>query len=222
MNRRKSTTMTEYLAYLSVRNNIYLAELFHTLTSARENGKSTCQDLTVECRSSTKNSSIFLITKKSVVVAQFPVTEEFLLRKDICFENWMNTDRVRRQIRRQTTVNRVSVPIHELRHGMKKVNIQAHVIETPIPSLIHTPYGNIATVANIWIADETGKVKLSLWNEQASSVALGDTIQVKNASVGTYKGERQLRLGKNGSINVLKNQQAELKELAKTTGPKPR
>jgi replication factor A1 len=212
--------MTEYLAYLSVKNNIYLAELFHSLISAKENGKTNCQDLTVECRGSAKNGTIFLITKNSAIVAQFRVAEEFLLRKDIIFENWMDTDKIRKQIRRQTTTNRVSVPVQELRHGMKKVNILAQVIEKPTPSLIHTPYGNIATVANIWIADETGKVKLSLWNEQATSVALGDTIEVKNASVGTYKGQRQLRIGKNGSISVLQSQQVELKEMEKAANPK--
>jgi ssDNA-binding replication factor A large subunit len=33
----------------------------------------------------------------------------------------------------------------------------------------------------------------------------GDTIQVRNASVSTYKGERQLRLGKNGTLSVLQS-----------------
>jgi len=199
--------MIEYLAFLSVKHNIYLADLFHTLTSAKENGKTNIQNLTVEYRGKVKDEAIFLITKDRAIVAQFRASEEFLSRKDIQFENWMDTDKIRNHIKRQNITNHVSIPVQELRHGMKKVNIKAQVIETPTPSLIHTPYGNSATVATFWIADETGKVKLCLWNEQATSVALGDTIQVKNASVSTYKGQRQLRLGKSGSVNVVHSQQ---------------
>jgi ssDNA-binding replication factor A large subunit len=34
---------------------------------------------------------------------------------------------------------------------------------------------------------------------------VGDTVQIKNASVSTFKGERQLRLGKNGTVSILQN-----------------
>ena len=50
---------------------------------------------------------------------------------------------------------------------MKKVNLEAKVLETPTPSTVQTSYGNSAKVTNAWIEDETGKVKLCLWNEQA-------------------------------------------------------
>ena len=58
-------------------------------------------------------------------------------------------------------------------------------------------------VTNAWIADETGKIKLCLWNEQVDFVNVGDTVQIKNASVSTFKGERQLRLGKTGTVSIL-------------------
>ena len=45
-------------------------------------------------------------------------------------------------------------------------------------------------VANALIADETGKVKLCLWNEQTNYITQGDTIQVKNATVTAFKGEK--------------------------------
>jgi ssDNA-binding replication factor A large subunit len=89
---------------------------------------------------------------------------------------------------------------------MKKVNVEAEVLETPTPSLVNTRYGNRAMITNAQIADETGKIKLCLWNEEAGYVAVGDIIQVKNASVSAFKGERQLCLGKNGTVNVLTNQ----------------
>lgn len=194
----------EELAFLSVKQGVYLAELYQSMVAAREKRKTTCQNLTIEYRGSLKGEAIFLITKDTSVIVQFRVEEEFLLRKDICFENWMDTDKIRRQMNRQNT-SKLSTLVQDLRHGMKKVNLEAKVLETPTPSTVQTRYGNSARVTNAWIADETGKIKLCLWNEQVDSVTVGDTVQIKNASVSTFKGERQLRLGKTGTLSVLQN-----------------
>jgi replication factor A1 len=195
----------EYLAFLSVKQGIYLAELYQAMVVAREKGKTTCQNLIIEYRCSLKDEAVFLITKDTSVIAQFRVAEELLLRKNICFENWMDTDKIRRQMNRQSRTPRLSSLVQDLRHGMKKVNLEAKVLETPTPSTVQTRYGNSAKVTNAWIADETGKIKLCLWNEQADFVTVGDTVQIKNASVSIFKGERQLRLGRNGTVSVLQN-----------------
>ena len=202
---QKKPTITEHLAFLSVKHSIYLAELFQALVSARDNGKSVCENLTIEYRGSIDNEAIFLITKDNNVVMQFRVAEEFLLKKDIPFESWMDTEKIHKQINKQNTHPRLSTLVQDLRHGMKKINVEAEVLEPPKTSLVHTQYGNSAMVTNAWIADETGKIKLCLWNEHANSAAEGDTIQIKNASVSTFKGERQLRLGKTGTIRVLQS-----------------
>jgi replication factor A1 len=204
LNQKKPTIM-EYLAFLSVKQGIYLAELYQAMVVAREKGKTTCQNLIIEYRCSLKDEAVFLITKDTSVIAQFRVAEELLLRKNICFENWMDTDKIRRQMNRQSRTPRLSSLVQDLRHGMKKVNLEAKVLETPTPSTVQTRYGNSAKVTNAWIADETGKIKLCLWNEQADFVTVGDTVQIKNASVSIFKGERQLRLGRNGTVSVLQN-----------------
>ena len=214
MNQKRPLAIIETLAFLSVKHNIYVAELFEALVSAKEHGKTTCQDLRVEYRGCINSECVFLITKFTSVIGQFRVPEEFLQRKNICFENWMDTDKIRKQIgRRQNTGPRLCTLVQDLRHGMKKVNLEAEVLETAVPSIVYTHYGNSAKVTNVWIADETGKVRLCLWNEQSNAVAVGDTVQIKNATVSTFKGERQLRLGKTGTVTVLQtiaktNQQA--------------
>ncbi len=195
----------EHLAFLSVKQGVYLAELYQAMVAAREKGKVKCQNLLIEYRCSVKKEAIFLITKDTKVVLQFRVAEGLLLRKDICFENWMDTDKVRKQMNRQSISPKLSVLVQDLRHGMKKINIEAKVLEIPTPATVQTRYGNSARVTNAWIADETGKIKLCLWNEQADLVNVGDTVQIKNASVSTFKGERQLRLGKKGTLNVLQS-----------------
>ena len=203
MNRKKSTIMDQ-LAFLSIKQGIYPAELHQAMLVAREKGKTTCQNLTVEYRGSVKDSAIFLITKDTKVVVQFRVEEE-LLRKNLCFENWVYTDEVRKQMNRQV-VPKLSMMVQDLRHGMKKVNLEAKVLETAKPSVVQTRYGNSARVTNAWIADKTGKIKLCLWNEQADLITVGDTVQIRNASVSTFKGERQVRLGKTAIVNVVQSQ----------------
>jgi replication factor A1 len=198
----------EYLAFLCVKERICLAELYRAMVAAKEKNKTTCQNLTVEYRGTIKSEAIFLITKDTKVIAQFRLAEEILLRKNICFESWMDTDKIRRQLNRQNTSSKLSVTVQDLRHGMKKVNLEAKVLETAKPSTIQTRYGNSAKVTNAWIADETGKVKLCLWNEQAALITVGDTVQIKNASVSTFKGERQVRLGKTAIVNVVQSQLA--------------
>jgi replication factor A1 len=200
---QKKSTIVEHLAFLSVKHSVYLADLFQALVTAREQGTATCQNLTIKYRGRIGKGEIFLITKDCKVIVQFRIAKEFLLRKDIRFESWMNTDKIHKQIVNQNCGPRLSTMVQDLRHGMKKVTVEAEVLETPKSSVVQTRYGNSAMVTNALIADETGKIKLCLWNEQASYITIGDMIQIKNASVTAFRGERQLRLGKTGTVSVL-------------------
>ena len=202
--RHKKPIIIEHLAYLSVKYYVYVSELYRALVSARGIGESTCGTLTIEYRGIINGQAIFLITKGSIVVAQFQVEEEFLFRKNISFESWLDTDKIHKQVAKQKLALYLTL-IQNLRQGMKKVNLQAEVLETQKPQLIHTQYGNSVMLTNAWIADETGKVKLCLWGEQANSPVVGDIVQIKHASVRTFKGERQLSLGKFGTLSILQS-----------------
>ena len=203
---QKKPTIIEHLAFLSVKHGVFIEDLFRTLVKAREQGTAMCESLAVEYRGKIRKEEIFLITKDGKVVVQFRIAQEILLQKDMRFESWMNTDKIRKQLVKQNCGPNVSTMVQDLRHGMKKVTVEAEVLETPKPSLVHTRYGNSAMVTNAWIADETGKIKLCLWNEQANYITLGDFIQIKNASVTAFKGVRQLCLGKTGTVSVLRKQ----------------
>jgi replication factor A1 len=95
--------------------------------------------------------------------------------------------------------------VSELRSGMKRINLKAKVLEIPKPAQVHTQFGNTAMVVNALIGDETGTIKLCLWEGQINTVALSDEIEIRNAQVCLFRGEKQLRLGKNGGLTVLKN-----------------
>ena len=209
---QKKPTIIEHLAFISVKHRVHLSELFHTLIAAKEQGTATCENLTVEYRGNIRKEEIFLITKECNVIAQFRIAHEFLLQKDMRFESWMNTDKIRKQMFKQDLGYSLSTMVQDLRHGMKRINVEARVLDNPKPSTVYTRFGNSAMVTNVWIADESGKIKLCLWNDQAAAIAKGDTIQIKSASVSEFRGERQLCLGRTGSIGVLQRQDAMLEK----------
>jgi replication factor A1 len=200
----KKPTLEDQLSFLSAQHGVYPTELFKALIHAKENGKSACEDLTVEYRGNVNNQAIFLIKKDNNVVAQFRVLEETLSKRDISFDNWMDTNKVRKEIAKQTP-SPSHFKIEDLHVGMKKVNLIAEVLETSEPSKVHTQFRDNALVSNAWIGDETGKIMLCLWDQQVKVVSVGDCIEVKNVHVATFKGEKQLRLGKNGTIRILEN-----------------
>ena len=200
---RNKVSPGEYLAFLSVKYDIDPDKFFYALISAEENQKSTCEDLSIECRGKSRDNVVLLITKGPKVVAQFLIPSEFLLEQDNPIKN-LKTDKIRRYLIKKNR-EPVFLPIRELRTGMKKVNLKAKVINIAKPTLVITRFGNYASVANALIADETGTIKLCLWNEQVSSISVGITVQIGNAHVAAFRGENQLRIGKNGTLSVVED-----------------
>jgi len=201
---RNKVSAGEYLAFLSIKYEVDSGELFYALISAGENQKSRCGNLSIECRGKTQDKAIFLIMNDSRVVAQFPVPQEFLLKRGNPIKDFMKTDMIRRHQVKKNSGSR-SLPIGDLRTGMNHVNLKAKVLEIPRPKLVVTRFGNYANVANALIADETGTIKLCLWNEQINSISIGDTIQIENARTSTFRGERQVRIGKKGTLSNIED-----------------
>ena len=199
---RNKVSAGEYLAFLSIKYEVDPDKLFYALISAGENQESTCGDLSIKFRDKLHDKIVFLITKGPKVVAQFPISNEFLSEKTNPIKNLSKTNLLRRH---QVKKNGAPYFIHiiDLRTGMKKVSVKARVLEIARPILVFTRFGNYASVANALIADETGTIKLCLWNEQINSISIGDTIQIENASVSTFRGERQLRIGKKGMLSAV-------------------
>lgn len=92
-----------------------------------------------------------------------------------------------------------------MRAGMSHVNLKAKVLEVTQPKQVFTRYGNYASLAKAVIEDGTGQIKLCLWNDQIDAVSPGTTVQIENARTSTFKGERQLSLGKTGTVSNIKN-----------------
>jgi replication factor A1 len=198
---RNKFYLSDYLALLTIKYEVDADKLFGALVSAVKNGKSECENLSVECRSKQNNRAVLLIMEGSRVVAQFQVPEEFLSKQSNPIKDVKDAYLTgRRSIRRCRAPQ--SLQIKDLQVGMKKVNLTGKVVEVSKPTFVVTRFGNYASVANAMVSDDTGKIKVCLWNDQINSVAVGDTVQIENARISTFRNERQVRVGKKGVLRV--------------------
>ena len=93
--------------------------------------------------------------------------------------------------------------IKDLRNGMKRVSVEATVKEkSPSRQVMSRFKDETYTVADAIVADESGSIKLTLWNEQIALVNVNDKIKIENGYVTSFKGEIQLNIGKFGKLSV--------------------
>jgi replication factor A1 len=93
--------------------------------------------------------------------------------------------------------------IAELRDGMKRVNIEAKVVEKGETREVTSKFKDQTyKVATVTISDETGTIKLTLWNEQIGQVNVDNTVKIENGYVTSFRGETQLNVGKYGMLTV--------------------
>ncbi|MFH1256310.1 MAG: single-stranded DNA-binding protein [Candidatus Diapherotrites archaeon] len=59
-------------------------------------------------------------------------------------------------------------------------------------------------VANAAGKDDTGEIKVSLWNEQIDQVSEGAKIKIENGWVSEYQGQKQLSTGRGGTLTIVK------------------
>lgn len=99
------------------------------------------------------------------------------------------------------TTNKELTKIADLTPESKSVNVIAKVLSVGEPKEIPSRFGPSRKVAEVPIADESGTVVLSLWQDQIGSVAEGETIQIENGYVSLVKGHIRVNVGKYGKIS---------------------
>jgi replication factor A1 len=95
------------------------------------------------------------------------------------------------------------VAIKELTDGMKRVSVEANVVEKGDVREVRSKFKDETyRIVDAVLADESGSVKLTLRNEQIDMVNVGDKIKIDNGYVTSFKGEIQLNVGKFGKLTV--------------------
>jgi replication factor A1 len=93
--------------------------------------------------------------------------------------------------------------VKDLQARMGNVNIELTISEKSEPREFEK-FGKTGRVCNCVGRDDTGKISLTLWNDDVDKVNIGDKVKITNGWVGEYQGELQLSTGKFGKLEVEK------------------
>jgi len=93
--------------------------------------------------------------------------------------------------------------VGNLRFGMKGIDVTAKIIDVPPITPVVTRWGSECYVSNVKIADDTGSIRLSLWNGQVDKVRAGDEVELKNCYVSRFAGQPQFRLRRKSTMSVI-------------------
>ncbi len=199
---RSKISTADYLYYISGKYEVDFDRLVKGLVRARETEEVSCGKLVIQCRQKASKYDVFLITNGYQVVAQIFISkysfDELNQMKKPPFSNFaMRTH--------NQEIPENASTIGDLKYGMKCIKLRARVLDVPTPTAVFTRFGEYAYVSNALIADETGSIKLCLWNEKINAVSVDSVIQIENAKVTKFRGENQLKLGRNGKLSIIEH-----------------
>jgi ssDNA-binding replication factor A large subunit len=86
---------------------------------------------------------------------------------------------------------------------MGHVNIKVKVLNISEPKQIITGTGIKHDILEGEIEDETGSMMLVLWNERILPIKAGDTLQIENGFVSSFKGKWRINIGKYGDVTKI-------------------
>jgi replication factor A1 len=194
----------EYLIKISKKYEIDAAKLFKCFLDARTHDKSFYRGISIECREKTENYASFLVMQDQKVVSQLKLSEGFLKHlPEVDFSSFQLEEPPTKKNRKPKAVD---LQIKDLKVGVKLVNLKAWVIEKSTSRTVFSRFGDALIISTAIISDNTGLVKLILWNNQIDMIAVGDAVQIENGKLTMFRGELQVGLGRKGRLHVIKNQ----------------
>jgi len=92
--------------------------------------------------------------------------------------------------------------IRDLTTYSRRVNLVAKVLEMgDAREVSSSSDGQLHSVAEALVGDETGTVLMTLWDENIGRFGVGDVVEVENGYAGTFRGSLRLNIGKYGNID---------------------
>ena len=194
-----------YLIWISKKYNLDVHKFFKSFLDAWAHEKSSYKGISIQCRQKTEHDGAFLITQNQKVITQLRLTKatlEHLPYVDLGKIPWNETGLVRKI----EELKFIDMKIKDVNSKVKWANLKAKVTKKPIARTVYSRFDNIPLgLSTSTISDKTGSIKMPLWNNQISMVSIGDTIQIENGRVKTFRGELQVSVGKTGKLKVIKH-----------------
>ncbi len=89
--------------------------------------------------------------------------------------------------------------INDLNENSKNVNATIKVIEIGETKDIPSRFGD-KRVCEVKVADASGSILLSLWDDQIGKIAIGDTLSIQNGYISIVRNSMRLNIGKYGKM----------------------
>jgi ssDNA-binding replication factor A large subunit len=100
----------------------------------------------------------------------------------------------------------IDVKIEELKPKMKHVDLVFKVVEkSETREVTSRRTFETQRIVDATIGDETGTVKLPLWNDTIESIDVGKTYRLENGYTGLFRGNLQLKIGRNSKLKEVEN-----------------
>lgn len=90
----------------------------------------------------------------------------------------------------------------KVKPGMRNLDLDLKVVEKEEPHHFENEKGE-GRVATAVCEDESGRIKVSLWNEDIDRVDTGDRIRIESGYSRLFKDEVHVSSGKYGELKVL-------------------
>lgn len=168
--------------------------------------KSSHNGISIQLRQKTKNDCVFLVTQDQKVITQLHLSQKLL--------NYLpEVDPASFPVIESTPADKTQalettdMQIKDIDGGVKWVNLIARVVGKSDLRNVFSRFGDSFALSIATISDGTGSMRLPLWNAQIDKVSIGDTVQIENGRIRTFRGELQVSVGKNSKLEVITSNQ---------------
>lgn len=96
-----------------------------------------------------------------------------------------------------TTIDQLNKPQNKLEP------VEGTIDSISEPRTVNLKTGGQAQVADAILKDDTGQIKLTLWDAQIKMVKSGSKVRIENGYITNFKGENSLNVGKYGKLTVI-------------------
>lgn len=94
----------------------------------------------------------------------------------------------------------------DIRPDMRRIDVELKVVEVEEPRTYIRKDGREGRVTTAVAEDDTGKIKISLWDTDIDRVKVGDKIKITNGYARLFRNEVHVSAGIYGKLEVLEQQ----------------
>lgn len=91
----------------------------------------------------------------------------------------------------------------EVKPAMRNIDLDLKIVEKGEPRSYVSRQGQEGRVATAVGEDDSGRVKISLWNEDVDRVKEGDQIRIRNGYSRLFRDEVHVSAGRYGKLEVV-------------------